>query len=434
MNVLVYSPKTTSRVEYIFSTLLAAIGFRGVEFTNDTQLFAASTFLKVNYSTQPITEKEVWISPVDLLFEVGIKRQSVDCFNWLEHTCFYKVDHCSFPFDIFAASFYLITRYEEYLPHEKDMYGRFAHQNSIAFQQRFLQLPLVNIWLAELKKIITNLFPSDPLSPPVFRFTPTYDIDIAFSYLHKGFMRSIGGFLSQVLKGKWSLGIERIQVLLRKKNDPFDSYNWLSELHKQHGLQPIYFFLLSQKNIGYDKNILPEKPAMLQLIKAHSSKYDVGIHPSWQSGYDEDILEKEINLLREMTGRNIDKSRQHYIRMTLPETYQKLIQQGITGDYSMGYGSINGFRASYCLPYKWYDLSQEKTTNLIIHPFCYMDANSYYEQHYTPEQALAEMKHYNEIVKQVNGEFITIWHNHFLGTDKMFAGWKEVYEMVCLSV
>ena len=71
---------------------------------------------------------------------------------------------------------------------------------------------------------------------------------------------------------------------------------------------------------------------------------------------------------------------------------------------------------------------------MVVFPFCYMDANSYYEQHFSHEQALAEMKHYHEIIKQVNGEFITIWHNHFLGTDKMFEGWKEVYEMLCLSV
>ena len=432
MNVLVYCQKTTPRVEYIFSTLLATIGFHGVEFTNDSHFYAASVLPKINYSNEPITEKEVWIAPVDLLFEVGIKRQSIDCFNWLEHSCFYKVDNCSFPFDIFSASFYLITRYEEYLPHEKDMYGRFAHQNSMAFKQNFLQLPLVNIWLSELKKIIENLFPSVQLTPPVFRFIPTYDIDIAFSYLHKGFKRNAGGFISQVMKGKWSLAMERIQVLLRKKNDPFNCYDWLNELHKQHGMQPIYIFLLAQKNIGYDKNILPEKPAMMQLIKDHSAEYAVGIHPSWQSGDDEENLKKEINLLCKMTSMNISKSRQHFIRMTLPETYQKIIQQGISDDYSMGYGSINGFRASYCLPYKWYDLSQEKTTNLIIHPFCYMDANSYYEQHFTPEQVLVEMKHYYEITKQINGELITIWHNHFLGTDKMFEGWKEVYEEFCL--
>jgi len=41
---------------------------------------------------------------------------------------------------------------------------------------------------------------------------------------------------------------------------------------------------------------------------------------------------------------------------------------------------------------------------------------------------LEELQHYYKIVKSVNGLLITIWHNNFLGTDKIFAGWREVYE------
>jgi hypothetical protein len=113
--------------------------------------------------------------------------------------------------------------------------------------------------------------------------------------------------------------------------------------------------------------------------------------------------------------------------MTMPATYRRLIDAGIKEDYSMGYGSINGFRASYCRPYKWYDLEKEQKTELTIFPFCFMDANSYFEQGYSSDEALKEMEHYYKITKQVNGLFITIWHNHFLGTDKMFKGWREVY-------
>ncbi|MEJ7678807.1 MAG: hypothetical protein WKG06_13300 [Segetibacter sp.] len=139
-------------------------------------------------------------------------------------------------------------------------------------------------------------------------------------------------------------------------------------------------------------------------------------------------MKEEIQILEKITGKKITKSRQHYIRMTLPETYRRLAAAGITEDYSMGYGSINGFRASYCFPYKWYDLQKEEPTSLIIFPFCYMDANCYYEQHYSPVEALNEMAYYFKITKEVNGLLITIWHNHFLGTDKMFEGWRGIYK------
>lgn len=111
----------------------------------------------------------------------------------------------------------------------------------------------------------------------------------------------------------------------------------------------------------------------------------------------------------------------------MPDTYRRLIGAGITEDYSMGYGSINGFRASFCLPFTWYDLHKEETTKLTVYPFCYMDANSYYEQKHSPQKALEEMEHYRKITKEVNGLLTTIWHNHFLGTGKSFQGWRDIY-------
>jgi hypothetical protein len=105
-----------------------------------------------------------------------------------------------------------------------------------------------------------------------------------------------------------------------------------------------------------------------------------------------------------------------------------LLAAGITNDYSMGYGSINGFRASIASSYYWYDLKKEEQTGLLIHPFCFMDANSYYEQNFSAEEALEEMVQYYQTIKQVNGTMITIWHNSFLGTCNEFEGWREVYQ------
>jgi hypothetical protein len=111
----------------------------------------------------------------------------------------------------------------------------------------------------------------------------------------------------------------------------------------------------------------------------------------------------------------------------LPQTFQYLIKAGIKEDFSMGYGTINGFRASVASPFYWYDLEKEETTYLLLHPFCYMEANSFFEQKFSPAQALEEMRYYFQQVKKVNGTFISIWHNSFLGTDERFKGWREVY-------
>lgn len=428
--MLVYTPHFPPRVNYIFSTLLPALGISNCNFTSDTTSFINCTEAKINYSQQRITQDELWIKPVSLLFEKEIKEQTIECFGGDHTKAFFETYGSDFSFDIFAASFYLITRYEEYLPHKLDMYGRYAHENSIAFKQDFLKLPLVNIWLQQLAKEILKKYPSLYLKPRTFRFLPTYDIDIAWSYLCKGWLRNAGGLMRSFADGDWARVSERVNVLFGSQKDPFNSYQWLDGLHKKYQLEPVYFFLLAQENKDYDKNILPDRKSLQILIQQLSSKYAIGIHPSWQSGDKQELLKEEIKLLEKITNSKINKSRQHYIRMTLPVTYRKLIETGITEDYSMGYGSINGFRASYCLPYKWYDLEKEEITSLTIYPFCYMEANSYYEQQCTAEEALSEMRHYYKITKEVNGLLITIWHNHFLGSDKMFKGWRKVYKTI----
>jgi len=167
---------------------------------------------------------------------------------------------------------------------------------------------------------------------------------------------------------------------------------------------------------------------MRDLIADHIIRYPTGIHPSWQSGDEPAILKQEIAALSAIAGNDIRSSRQHFIRLNIPDTYRSLEENGIQFDFSMGYGGINGFRASFASPFYWYDLQKEKQSHLVLYPFCYMEATSYYELKHTPAQALQEMRHYFQSVKTVNGLFCMIWHNSFLGTDKLHIGWREIYE------
>ena len=141
------------------------------------------------------------------------------------------------------------------------------------------------------------------------------------------------------------------------------------------------------------------------------------------------MLKEELEWLEIVAERKIIHSRQHYIRMSLPQSFQELIRCGIDKDFSMGYGSINGFRASVCASFSWYDLQNEKATGLRLYPFCYMDANSFFEQKHSPKEAYTELVQYYDTVKKLNGLFISIWHNNMLGTDPQFKGWPEMFEL-----
>lgn len=425
--MVIFSHTITPRLLYITDFIKKEIGATELRITDNIDDFKSTAGVKINYSEKPIADDEFRLHPHSLLFEKGIKPQSIDCFQTNSYKAFFKAEG-HFPFDIFAASFYLLSRYEEYLPHKKDMYGRYAHENSIAYREVFLNEPLINIWIQLFKQALISKFPNSKFPNSQFTFLPTYDIDEAYCFKYKTWQRSVGGAVKDLLNGRFKRYTLRRKVLNNNEADPFDSYNWLNDLHQPHHLKPRYFFLVAEKNRRLDKNILPSEPALQMLIKQQAEKYNIGVHPSWQSGDDVGLLKKEKETIEHITGIKITASRQHFIRFNLPETYRQLIETGIKEDFSMGYGSINGFRASVASAFYWYDLEKEQTTPLLLYPFCYMEANSFYEQKENFQEALEEMRHYYSEVKKVKGTLITIWHNTFLGTDEKFRGWREVYK------
>ena len=425
--VIVYSHTTSPRLLYVLDFLSHYYGlpFRPV---HDKEALVNAKSIRINYSHHPL-ESDLQIAPIDLLFEATVHPFPVECFT---HTAgfiaFFKTHQLPIGFDLFGAIFYLLSRYEEYLPHQKDEYGRYAHQNSVAFQNGFLNIPLVNTWLEYFRKLMALKNSRFKIQDSRFFFLPSYDIDMAWSYRQKGFVRNAGGLVKEVAKGQWSMVKTRVAVLAGKEKDPFDCFDWLDGLHQQYALQPLYFFLVGKVRNAYDKNIPVTNKAFQRLLAKTSGNATIGVHPSWHSGDERAAIAEEKAFIESIIQKPVTRSRQHYIRFTLPHTFWQLIASGITEDYSMGYGSINGFRASIASSFYWYDLEREEKTALLLHPFCFMDANAYYEQKDTPQQALAELMHYYTEVKKVNGRLITVWHNSILGTDAPFSGWREIYE------
>ena len=423
--MLLYSASESVRLNYITNFIANIIG-EEIIITTDKEQFLQSAQLKINYSNERICADEYQILPHGLLFQNTIEAVELEVTNCRNNPCFFSSQDDSHGFDVLAASFYLITRYEEYLPHENDSYGRYAHTNSLAYKHKFLHLPLVNIWLNDLMERLSTAS-HKLLATKSFKFTPTYDIDIAYAHKYQSIIKNIGGFFKDLMRGDLEKVIERANVYSGKTKDPFDTYEWLDKLHQQHHLQPVYFFLLAAKRGLYDKNVSPFTKGIKQLITQLFGKYKVGIHPSWQSGDDKNLLKSELCQLERITQKKCTVSRQHYIRLTLPQTYRNLIAVGITDDYSMGYGSINGFRASVASPYYWYDLQKDATTYLLIHSFCWMDANSYFEQHLSADEAAVELQQYYNIVKQVGGNCTIILHNSFLTKQLQWLPWREMY-------
>ncbi len=136
--MLIYTSTITPRLQYIAEFLGKEITGKSFELTTDKDCYGESNAAKINYSSDKNSPDEFWLKPHALLFESGIIDQALDMFEVNGLKAFFKTEG-ELGFDIFAASFYLLSRYEEYLPHQKDMYGRYAHENSLAFKEEFLE-------------------------------------------------------------------------------------------------------------------------------------------------------------------------------------------------------------------------------------------------------------------------------------------------------
>ncbi|MBK7819231.1 MAG: hypothetical protein IPJ60_18120 [Sphingobacteriaceae bacterium] len=335
--------------------------------TNNEEEFKHSKLVKINYSNK-IIDDCLNIVPHSVLFDYGIKDYLVEVHpNDAYFKCFFKNNSGDIPFDVFGASFWLLSRYEEYLPFKANKYNAFDHRSSLAWQNDFLDKPLVNIWCEEFSKALKQKFPSIKFKPNYFRSITTIDIDNVYKFKHKGFVRSLAGVASDIRYGNFRQLKQRIKTMLFGSTDEFDCYEYLVETNKKNKTQVIYFFLLGDYGMN-DKNH-PSSNLTFQKLMKHLSDYSLtGIHPSFASNFNTQQLKIEIARLGGITHKEVVRSRQHFGMLKFPTTYTNLIQSGIKNDYSLGYTNINGFRASVCNSFKWYDigLEQETPSNCIL--------------------------------------------------------------------
>ncbi len=319
--LIIYSEHITNRLQFIVTTLFGD----DVILTNDSNTFNNFQGKKVNYSTNDNIVADLCIKPVELLFETHICYQQIECFLWKNLKVFYKTEG-NIPFDFLAASFYLLTRYEEYsTDFIKDEYGNFHHENSVAWKEGFLQLPLIHLWLKEIEKAFGFVARKNN-----FNITATYDVDISFAYQNHPWSVKWGGLLKDLVYKRGTFK-ERLQVLLGRKSDPYQVFNWLNELHRKFRFNSIFFFLVSSKRSKFDKNPSPKNKQVKQFIQELANDNTIGIHPSYKSNFSSEKLKKEIEILASITNNSITKSRQHYLQLQFPSTYRTLIQQRHTG-------------------------------------------------------------------------------------------------------
>ena len=422
--ILIYSEVKNNRTEYIFSYLLSdLLGLRmhHVQNLEDAAAYAGPV---IYYTTRDIPGK-ICIRPSGLLSETGTSGRIIETAVWDGLTILFADDpSLPVPFDIFSASFWMMSRYEEYLDYSQDIYGRFPASESLAFRVGFLDMPVVNLWAIKLTEVLKRFYPALKTKKNRFHWLTTIDVDNAWAYLNKGHLRTLGGLMISLIKGTDFR--KRTRVLNSEEPDPFFTFDVIREIHREFPEKLLLFFL-SGKTGKYDLNVSPQNPEWRVLVTQMAREYQVGIHPSFHSNTKYQVLKNEFDTLSELVPYPLKNSRQHFLKIKLPFTYRNLVQLGIQNDYSMGYPGKPGFRAGLCTPFNFYDLGKDEKSHLKVWPVTLMDRTLKDYLHKVPEESMDIINYYLDIVEKAGGWFIPIWHNDSLSDYAEWEGWKNMY-------
>jgi len=402
----------------------------GIEFalTASADEFQSFPGAKFCYAGNPVTGA-LNIRPSGLLSENDIREQGVkSAMAGKIPVLLQSADPAAgLPFDPCAAGFYMVSRYEEYLTHRKDRYGRFPATESIAWKGNFLEIPVVHLWAEMVGRLLKAHFPGLQIRRPEYRYVPTIDIDHAYCYRCRPLLRTMGGIGRSLLHARFSdIGL-RMKVLAGKARDPFDTYDYIRQVLEPVAAAPLFFILFADYR-GDDNNVAVDSKTFHRLIRELDRHHGVGIHPSLSSNKHYLKLQAEWEGLSRVVEREVTISRHHFLRISMPKTYRTLVQLGIRDDYSMGYASHPGFRAGIAMPFNFFDIARNETTALLIHPITLMDVTMRDYLRLSPEKSLEMTGNLIRTVRSVHGEFISLWHNESLAEKGRWLGWRRVFE------
>ncbi len=427
--LLIYTHKISPRFSYTMRHLFGKVLGIEIKFTTLVEDFIKHTGPKITYTKQPL-QNEFFIRSNDLLFEQGINQFEIKLEEWEGIPCFFSAGpKSSIPYDIFAASFFMLSRYEEYLPFVKDIHGRFPPTASIAYKHDFLHLPVVDLWALKLLEQLRERFPDIQTKQRSFRYRSLIDVTASHCYAFRGVFRSLGGLLLDLGTFKFKRVFQRIAVLMKIRKDPYDNFTILMQFHKKYPCKSIFFFQFADYST-YDKNVSTENNKFRYLIKSVADYSRVSLAASYSSFDDLNLLKQEKKRLAEVIHRPVSQTRMRYNRLDIPQTYRNLVEAEFKEDFSMGYTHVIGFRAGTCSSFNFYDIHMELQQPIKVHPFAVHD---YALLNYaTQDEILEALKTLYLNVKQVGGEFTTVFSNELLGGSQKLD-WLELYEKLLVQ-
>jgi len=328
-------------------------------------------------------------------------------------------------FDIFSATFYIATEYYYYQASSFDSHGRYREDLHLLFTHGLQELPLIHMYCELLWDKLQKHLPKGYRKAQKLAGEITFDIDNPWKYHHKGLGISLGGGLKQMFKGDWGGFGERLAVVFGKK-DPHDVFEDLFRLCSPDCTT--FFFLIERKSVHDGRFTYRNRHLRALIREIHARGYSVGIHPSYTAAFNPAQLKREVEALSDIIGEQVTRSRQHFLRYRYPTTFRSLLASGIQSDYSLCSYSKLGYRTGLAVPYPWFDVLRNCTTDLMLHPTMVMDRTLHSYMDLSAEEAEKRVYAFMEQSKRLGLPFRILFHNDGFSESGEWRGWRSSLE------
>ena len=328
--------------------------------------------------------------------------------------------------DIFASSFFMLTRWEEYVNKNRDSHKRFPASESLSYKAGFLHRAVVNEYVEMLWNMLNHLKYTGERKKRTFRTFVTHDVDAPFFYVTKGLFGALKQMGGDLVKRKnpglafnnfnsWSKAVNS-----RAKLDPFNTFDYIMDTSEEFGLKSSFLFITNCKQPEYDGDYsIGHKFLRRLLVNIHSRGHSIGLHSSYGSFDNPAQTAKEFNILKavckeEGIEQEYWMSRQHFLRWETPTTFENLEAARLDYDSTLSYADSAGFRCGVCYEYPVFNVLTRHRLNLRERPLLIMECSVIDERYMnlgTGERSLSVIKSIKDVCRRFKGDFVVLWHN-----------------------
>jgi hypothetical protein len=337
--------------------------------------------------------------------------------------------------DLFGSAFFMLTRYEEIARPERDNHDRFAAHTSLAYQEGFLDRPVVNEWLEVLRCCMSRLWPSLRLRTREFRMSLSHDVDNPWTTHYRSPARVIRSAAADIVhRREPTLALRRVASYATGNidTDPANRFDWIMDRSESAGTRSVFYFIARAGTGQYDADYTLGHPWIQRLMsRIHARGHQIGLHTSYDTFRDPVRTREETDVLRKTCAElGIDQTewgvRQHYLRWENPTTWRNADEAGFDVDSTLGFADRVGFRCGTCYEYPVFDLLRRQPLRLRERPLIAMEVSLRNYQKASLGETGERMTELADTCRRFGGDFVLLWHNDSLVARRERATYSRV--------